>query len=300
MEKVVFKKGQDVWDKQGQQYLYGSVYENGHMVEMLAVARYYDEEGDEQDTDLERQGTYIVLAEDNIFGTEPKYVIPKHLQANIDYAESVLKHVQGQVERERKELEKVRGVVRATRMAGQALKERVGKVEKKYPQLGCLMDFVEGEDLWVAHWGNYGGFKIERMSELKGDYGLRMVSLQTECRDSKWIQTYDWCLHQYSDDSGDRRPAAVAGTKEEVIKRVEMFMEKASKMRLSKDSRVLQSMVEAGVNVGEFYKERLQKELEESDKRKQAERERSEQRVAREAKNLGLKLVPIKSSPESS
>lgn len=279
-DSAVFEKGQTVYDEQGRSYEYDGLYGEQHLVAELGISTYFD--GDAEHVEEELTGRMLLL--DDVKASLPEVRIPPYMQVDIDRAEKrigMLREQEGKLSKE----------VQAMNKDKRELTERISRVSKKFPSVGYMLDFMEGKDLYVAHWRDYGYFEIDKLSELKGDYGLRMVSIQTECRESKWVQCYDWMLHEYSDDSGNKRPCVVGASLEEVLKRTNECVVKMLNMGLKPDVRVLQGMMDAGVDVPECEIVRVKEKAKEQEERQKANATRELQRVKRSAKDLGYNLV---------
>lgn len=280
--KVEFKEGQVVWTKEGVALTIDCI--SGEWAYCFAHAEYCDSEG-ETWTDVSNLMVRKRLGE--LLHEEPKAAVPKYLQTNIDNAEKNLKMLREQ------------GVKLRTENA--ELQEEQWKVKadmRKYPahvvrQLELFEKHLAGDDLLVC-WEQYGRVTMKRMSELTdGDGDLRMVSLLGKYGTSganRWIKHYDWTVHQYSDDSGSKFRALVAGDEKEMLVRIREFLDALRKDGLNVDVRTLRAYKELGVELDEKELKMVAESDAAQKKQEKETREREKKRVREQAEKLGLKI----------
>jgi hypothetical protein len=283
--KGELKVGAEVFDKRGLCFGFDRDLGNGEvLVEVLGLSWTQDYNGEPCGEELEGTGQFVVYSKDELWTEKPKQLVPKYLDEDIARAKQQAEYWKGLADKSRNERA---ALVKDT----EALKKRLEGVSKKFPQLEYLCDFVEGVDLWVAGWGGYGGFELCKVSELKGDYGMRMVSIQTEKREGKWVDFFDWCLHKYSDDSGDTKHCVIGRTKEDCVKRLEEYLEKMGKTGHHWHVRVLREMQEAGVTLPEKETKYLEEKAAEQKAQEEKNQAYEKKRIKQQAEKLGLKVV---------
>lgn len=281
------RSGTELYDKRGLCYGFNRDLGEEVLVEILGLSWTQDCMGEPCEEALEGTGQFVVFSKDELWTERPKQLVPTYLESDIARAKEQVAHW--------KQLaDKARDTRAALVKETDKLKARIEKVSRKYPQLEYLCDFVEGVDLWIASWRQYGHFKLCKVSQLKGDYGLRMVSIQTECRDSKWIGLYDWKLHEYSDDSGNTYNCVIGRSEEECIKRLEEYLEKMAIHEYHWDVRVLQGMQDAGVTLPQKELDYIEKEKAETKAQLEKNRDYEKKRLLEKAKDYGLELKEVK------
>lgn len=287
--KEVLKDGAEVFDKRGLCFGFDRKLGNGEvLVEILGICWTQGWEGEQVEEGLEGTGQFVVFKEDELWTEKPKQLVPTYLEADIERAKKEAELWQERATKARKEKSEL---FKET----EDLKKRIKRVSGKYPQLEYLCDFVEGVDLWIAGWGTYGGFEVCRVSELKGDYGLRMVSIQTERVNDKWGEFFDWKLHEYSDDSGKKKSCVVGRTKEECLERLAEYLEQMGKGydKYHWSERVLREMRDAGVTLPEAEVKFLEKKEAETEAQKKKNWEYEKKRALERAKEYGLVLKDV-------
>lgn len=239
-----FIEGQEVYTAQGNTLTVAGYLDNGKVV-CFYHEKFTDEEGE---TWTEPGEISAIIGEGDLLSDYPEVSVPQYLTSNIESAKRRIKHLRTQ-----------EGVIRDGINALQQTKWKMERDAKSYPdsvvrQLKLFERHLAGEDLLVC-WERWGQVTMKRMSELKDNDGdLRMVSIYgnySSRSTNKWISLYDWTVHQYSDDSGDKFRALVAGDEKEMFVRIREMLDEMSKRNLNKDERTLRAYLNIGVELNE-------------------------------------------------
>lgn len=266
---TVFKKGQPVWDHMGREYRYEMLIsdENSstHLVEQMGVTTYVEE--GEENTYTEPMNVFQWLSAEDIFTTFPVHRIPPYEARMIATAKTRIARLQRQLKETQEELFNVNSKVISAKV-------RTKELTKRMPELGIMLDFLEGVDMTVISQGEYGNVILSKLSELKGNYGLRMFSLNASLWDNKWAKTYEWKLHKYSDDSGSKFSAVAGKTREEAIERLNGYLVETEKLNLEYSEGVLKGFKELGATLTEKQEKQILADEAKRLAKQQAQKER--------------------------
>lgn len=279
----LFKVGQEVYTKQG--FIFTIRGFEGNMAFCAQHETVVDSESGDSYSEPGEQ--IVMLPVGELLEKQPEFFVPQYLQNHIARAERTLKSLVEEQTRTRNEIAELNKQRAQMRVDVNKFPDMIKR------QLVLLQRHLDGEDLLMCYF-QYGKMVLKRMSELKDSEGdLRLVSLYGSYKPgkgNKWLPLYDWTVHQYSDDSGSKERALVAGDEDEMRVRMREYLDAKAKAGLDLNVQELVAIRDFGVALHDRETLVISQWEKSQEKQREEQLRKQRERVLRDAKELGLNV----------